>query len=370
MNRRSFIGSFGLTVLAMSGGLLPAVARAREDAIPADLSGLLETLRKKQVLPGIAAAAARGDRLAAEGVAGVRRVGTDDKITLDDRFSLASCTKRMTGVMVCRVIDRGKLSFDTTLAEALPDIKMRDDYRPVTVAQLLNFTGGIQPYTKIRGPDGWASGLGGLSGTASQQREQFVRRLLQEAPIVKPGTEKRYSNASYALVAFVASRRTGRTWEALMEQEVFKPLGMEKAGFGRPRSQERPNEPWRHLKLDKGYVPEPDMQETRLEALAAAGDVHCSIRDFAKFAAYELAAAQGKDRLLKPATATRWQKLSRAEAAGDRPLQFFGGAPHISAGYAAWPSENLAVVVAVNGGSADCKGIIDVVKQSCRRSEK
>lgn len=370
MHRRSFLGGVGFTLLANGLGRLPTFAWAKEDAGVADLSALLETLRAKQGLPGIAAAAVRGDRLVAEGVAGVRRIGTDDKITLDDRFSIASCTKRMTGLMVCRVIDTGKLAFDTALEEALPGVKMRDDYRRVTVAQLLDFTGGIQPYTMIRGPGGWAEGLRGLSGTPAQQREQFARRLLQEEPVVKPGTQKRYSNASYALAAFVASRRTRRTWEALMEEEVFKPLGMVRAGFGRPRSQERAHEPWRHFKRGKGYVPEPDSEDLKVEALAAAGDVHCSIRDFAKFAAYELAAAQGKDRLLKPATAARWQKLTRGEAAADRPLQFFGGAPHISAGYAAWPSENLAVVVAVNGGSADCKGIIEAVKQSCHRSEK
>ena len=45
------------------------------------------------------------------------------------------------------------------------------------------------------------------------------------------------TNASFALVAYVAERRTGRSWESLMEEQVFQPLGLKTAGFGRPRKE-------------------------------------------------------------------------------------------------------------------------------------
>jgi hypothetical protein len=85
-------------------------------------------------------------------------------------------------------------------------------------------------------------------------------------------------------------------------------------------------------------------------ALAPAGNAHCSIRDFARFATYELNAAQGTNSLLKPATARRWQEASRGETVEGRP--FFGGSQFVSAGCVLWPSQNLAVVVAINAGSA------------------
>ena len=140
MNRRNFIQSAGLTVLTACSRVAPVPAA--EERAPKDLSDQLEGIRKEHLLPGMAAAVVRDDQIIAEGVAGVRRMGTDDKIMLDDRFSIGSCTKRMTALMIGRMIDSGKLSFETTLAEALPDIKMRDGYRKVTIAQLLSFTGG------------------------------------------------------------------------------------------------------------------------------------------------------------------------------------------------------------------------------------
>jgi CubicO group peptidase (beta-lactamase class C family) len=342
MDRRDFIRCGAVAVVWVTGS-----ARAQQRAVK-DLGDQLEAIRKEHELPGIAAAAVRGTSVVAEGVAGVRRVGDEERIRPDDRFALASCTKRMTAAMIGRVIDSGKLSFDTTLADALPEASMRDEYRNVTVNQLLTHTGGIQTYTQV-GPM-LTPILFQLKGSAAEQREQFIKHLLQEEPVVKPGTERRYSNASYALAAFVAERRTGRRWEALMEEEVFKPLGMTTAGFGRPRTKERPSEPSLHRKGEMGYEPEPEGQMNRMAALAPAGDVHCSIRDFARFASYELNAAQGNDSLLQAATAKRFQELSGDRLAEGR--AFFGGSQYISTGFIVWPSKNLAVVVAINGGSA------------------
>jgi CubicO group peptidase (beta-lactamase class C family) len=181
--------------------------------------------------------------------------------------------------------------------------------------------------------------------------------------VAKPGTERIYSNASYALSAFVAEQRTGKSWETLMEEEVFKPLGMTTAGFGRPRTKDRPSEPAMHRKGDNGYEPEAVRQDHGAKVLAPAGDVHCSIRDFARFASYELNATQGRDSLLQPATAKRYHELSsgpRTEGRG-----FFGGSPFVSTGCILWPSKNLAAVVAVNGGGAGdvVRAVLEAVKQ-------
>jgi len=288
-------------------------------------------------------------------------VGKDDKIAVEDRFLIGSCTKRMTGLMICHLIDGGKLSFDTTLAEALPDVPMRDDYKPVTITQLLSFTGGIQPYTQIT--PRLTPIFFELKGSVAEQRDQFIKHVLQEEPIVKPGTERKYSNAGYVLLAMVAARSAKRAWEAVMQDEVFKPLQMASAGFGRPRTKDNPNEPALHAKGAGGYQPAPE--ERRIgpdQILAGAGGVHCAVRDFAKFAAYEMLAAQGKDTLLKPATAKRWQEISRGERTEG--ATFFGGNQWLTAGYKIWPDKNLAVVVAVNGGGATdaCRAVFDATQ--------
>jgi CubicO group peptidase (beta-lactamase class C family) len=338
-----------------------AAAARGEQRKAMDLGPALVAIRKEHELPGIAVAVVRGPDIAAEGVAGVRLVGTDDQIRLDDRFGMASCTKPMTAAMICRVVDAGKLSLETSLGEALADMPMRDDYRAVNVAQLLTHRGGIQPYTII-GPQS-AAVVQDARGSSTEQRERFVKHVLQEEPVARPGTERNYSNAGYAVAAYVAERRTGQSWETLMQAEVFQPLGMITAAFGRPRTKDRPDEPASHRKGDNGYEPVADERAAPATPMAPAGGVCCSIRDFARFASYLLAALRGDDKLLKPATSKHWQELPRGKADGQR--AFFGGSQTISTGCSLWPDKNLGVVVAINGGAAGdaVRAVFDVIRE-------
>src|SRR5439155_745926 len=150
-----------------------------------------------------------------------------------------ACTKRMTSVMVCRVIDTGKLGFDTKLAEVLPTLKMRDEFRAITVEQLLASRAGMGAYKEL--DPRLTPILFDRKGNVVERRNRFLAYLLLELPVVKPGSAEEFSNASFFVAAELAARRTGRPWEALIQGEIFKPLGMTKSGFGRPRSKDRLN---------------------------------------------------------------------------------------------------------------------------------
>src|SRR5687768_2324500 len=88
-----------LLALACAGASFGQAARGgRADSPPADVqdvSTVLADAIAKHGVPGMVAAVIEGDRVVATGVAGVRKRGRRDKITLDDRFHIGSCTKTM-----------------------------------------------------------------------------------------------------------------------------------------------------------------------------------------------------------------------------------------------------------------------------------
>ena len=342
-------------------GVLFTAASASALAQGESLNDALDGIRKQLSLPGAAAVVMRDGKVIAEGVTGLRRMGTDDKIQIDDRFAIGSCTKRMTGLMIARLIDDGKLAFDVTLAKSLPDVPMRDEYRNVTLQQLLTFTGGIPAYERI-GPK-LTPQLFDLEGSVAERQAKFIRHLLQEQPAGPVGKDAVYSNASYALAAHVAAKAAGKDYESLMEEKVFRPLGLKRAGWGRPWQPDRTTEPWLHLAGPEGYVPEPDRVRPPEQIFQAAGNAHMSVRDLALFAQYELNALQGRDNLLKPETSRRWHANDRA---GSEPVIRAGGTPALSACYALWPKKNLLAVIAVNGGSPGdeaCKAFVKRVSE-------
>ena len=60
--------------------------------------------------------------------------------------------------------------------------------------------------------------------------------MLKDAPANRPGSTYAYSNVGYALAGLMAEQVTGESWETLMRQRLFEPLGMASAGFGSPGS--------------------------------------------------------------------------------------------------------------------------------------
>src|SRR5437016_6603372 len=108
-----------------------------------DYSATLERLRG--TAPGMVAAVIRGDQIILLGAAGTRARNRPEKVTIDDKFHLGSCTKAMTATMCATLVEEGKLKWDSTLAEIFPEeaAKMRADYKTVTLTQLLTHHAGV-----------------------------------------------------------------------------------------------------------------------------------------------------------------------------------------------------------------------------------
>jgi D-alanyl-D-alanine carboxypeptidase len=66
-------------------------------------------------------------------------------MTADDLVHIGSDTKAMTAVLVARLVQQGKLEWDSTIAGVLPSIadSIHPDFRDVTVADLLRHVAGL-----------------------------------------------------------------------------------------------------------------------------------------------------------------------------------------------------------------------------------
>src|SRR6185436_4422279 len=118
-----------------------------EDNAPVNVDAiLLSILGRGAERFGMVAAVLRGERIIAQGVAGVRKRGTAERITLDDRFHLGSCTKAMTATLVAMLVEEGKLNWTTTLGELFADTvkPMHPTWEKVTLRQVLAHRAGLR----------------------------------------------------------------------------------------------------------------------------------------------------------------------------------------------------------------------------------
>jgi CubicO group peptidase (beta-lactamase class C family) len=258
----------------------------------------LEAIRKKHDLPALAVLVVKDGRICDRAAVGVRKLGDPTPVTTNDVFHIGSCTKSMTATLAAMFIEQGKLRWDTTIAEVFPELKGRMDkqYESATVEQLLHHRGGVPHESPV------AARKRALEekGTPTQQRREFIEAVLAEPPAAAPGTKMIYSNQGYAIVGAMLEKITGRDYETLITEKLFKPLHMDTVGFGPPGTKGKVDQPWGHVPGLLGIVP---VQSDNPPAIAPAGRVHCSLDDLARFVMLHLSA--GTNGLLKPETLAR-----------------------------------------------------------------
>ena len=316
------------------------------------VSRILAPVRDEYHLPGLIGAIVKGNRLAAIGALGIRKIGSSEPMQVTDQVRLGSCTKAMTATMIATLIEAGKLSVSTTIRQVFPEVApgFHRDFQSVTLWQLLTHRAGLPPNAP------WWQ----LSGeTTTDQRRDLLVRMLGDAPQSRPGTRYIYSNVGYALAGLMAEQVTGRSWEDLMRQRVFEPLGMLSAGFGPPGHAGRVDQPWGHQPVGREVRP---TQKDNAPAMGPAGNVHCSVPDWALFVAAHLRGSQGKGSLLKPASfralhnpapgsdyAGGWVVGERSWAGG-RTLTHNGSNTYWYVAVWIAPARDFAVLTATNQG--------------------
>jgi D-alanyl-D-alanine carboxypeptidase len=299
----------GIAVILFAFG---AVAPLQpQDAEPSrDPQDFVNEMRATHRLPGLAIVVVRSDGTPRVYVSGERRIGKGEPITPADVMHLGSLTKAITATVIGALAEQHRMTLELTIGQTFPQLsaKMQPAYRNVSVRQLLAHSGGIPPY-RTRESLQW---MLALKGTATEQRQAFLERVLAEPPRFEAGTRHEYSNAGGAIAGAMAERISGETYRQLVQELVFAPLGGQVA-FGNPGLATTP-QPWGHIRTILGTIVEvspSDAIYTTPPAIEPAGDVSLSPQDYGRFLQLHLRGLRNRDDVLK---ATTIQELHRREA--------------------------------------------------------
>jgi D-alanyl-D-alanine carboxypeptidase len=247
------------------------------------IRAVLDETRRRYHVPAMAAAVMQDGQVVV-GAAGVRMAGRSTAVTEDDLFHLGSCGKAMTATLGARLVEQGVLGWDTKFLDLFPELQgeIRPDYQEVTLEQLLTMRGGVRAQL----PDRLTQRILAFRGTPEEGRLKFLRPVLSLRPDGEPGITFSYSNASYVVAAAMLERATGRTFEELIEEQVFQPLGMTTPGFGAPGQRGLLDQPRGHTRTGEPVAPGPRADNPPLAS--PAGRMHMSLADWARFVAVHL----------------------------------------------------------------------------------
>ena len=135
-------------------------------------------------------------------------------ITTDTVFNIASVSKQFTASAILTLEEDGLLSMQDPIDKYFA--KVPSDKQGITLHQLASHT----------------SGLGqNYAARATKKRDKAIKAILSVKLSVDPGTEFRYSNDNYTLLAAIVEIVSGRTFEDYLEKELLTPAGLDQTHF-------------------------------------------------------------------------------------------------------------------------------------------
>lgn len=224
---------------------------------------------------GLALAIVRNDSVLWAKGYGVRKVGTNDRV--DDRtlFEIGSSSKSFTATVVAMLVSDGKMRWDDRLTTYLPSLQLQDPVAnsEVTLRDALTHRAGLS-----RAELSWM--YAGIS------RDEVLRRVRFLKPAHAFRSRWMYQNVMFLAAGEAAAKAAASTWEGLVQQRIFDPLGMTSSLPLAPRTREAvANLAAPHvLRRDSVYTLAP----MPMDNIAPAGSILSSARDMAQWLRFQL----------------------------------------------------------------------------------
>jgi CubicO group peptidase (beta-lactamase class C family) len=231
-------------VAVVLAGAAPASAAPTldpADFADLDLRALPETAETTDVTPGdvqtlrqriaeiVARTGAPGAAVAVVGPGGLVLADgfgeARDGVAMDAHalFRVGSITKSFISLAVMRLVELGKLRLEDRVMALAPELKVKNPFErthPLKVAHLLEHTSGFDEmrFNEI---------FDRPAGADRPLREVLAVNPRSRVSRWEPGTRFSYSQPGYTTAAYLIEKISGMPYARFLEQEVFRPLGIQ-----------------------------------------------------------------------------------------------------------------------------------------------
>ncbi|MEJ7596569.1 MAG: serine hydrolase domain-containing protein [Kofleriaceae bacterium] len=279
--------------LLPKGGVRESFAGKQAHALDAgrvaQLTKFVEDSQKVLGAEGVALGLYEKGKVVFAGGFGPRQLGKPAKIDADTRFIIASNTKALTTLMLAKLVDENKLTWETPATKLLPSFKLGDaeTTSKVLVKHLICACTGM-PRQDME----FIFEFRGLTPTKA------VEMLGRMQPTSKFGELFQYSNLMAAAAGFIGGHvayptlELGAAYDKAMQTRVFDPLGMKATTFDYKKAQTGNFALPTAFDIEGKAAPGPHAANYSPIPVRPAGAAWSTVRDMLKYVAMEL--SEGK----------------------------------------------------------------------------
>jgi len=276
-------------------------------------------------VPGAAVTIVKDGRVVLTQGFGIRTLGDPTPVDADTLFAIASNTKAFTATLLATLVDDGVLNWNDRVIDHLPEFRLYDAYatRELTVRDLLSHRSGI------------ASGGGDLLWLRSTYtREEILHRIRFIKPAYSFRSRYGYQNVMLIVAGELTEAVSGKSWDALLEERIFEPLGMSSTNTTIRKRESGGNWATPHVRV-KGTVQ--TITPENVDNLGGAGAINASASDLSQWLLLQLGRGKFRDvRIYSDAQATQMWTPHTILPIGKPSPQLGSRHPHFAAYGLGW----------------------------------
>ena len=293
---------------------------------------------------------------------GVRNSETQEPVTTESLFHMASISKPFVATGIMQLIELGAVGLDEPVATYLPYFKLDDDrYIQITIQQILSHVSGMPDVMDYH----WDQ-----PEYDDQALERYVRSLADQKMLFTPGDEFSYSNMAYEVMGDVIAKVSGMSFEEYMQENILTLREMEKSTF---LKQEVPPE----LETTPHYGSgSPTIVYPYHRAHAPSSTLHSNVLEMTNWAIANMNRGTFNDKqILKESSYDLlWNPYTQLSEERSIGLGWFIGTPgdqyrifHSGAdvgfrtSFVMLPEESIAVIILANNERADPREMVELV---------
>jgi CubicO group peptidase (beta-lactamase class C family) len=261
-------------------------ARRLGPAEIAELTRFVTTAQRELGVPGISVGVVQDGRVAFAGGFGVRELGKKAPVDEDTLFMVASNTKPLTTLMLAKLVEEGKFSWETPVTAIDPAFKLGS----------AETTARIRLKHLVCACTGTPRNDWNILEIRGRTPQQKVDGLATFVPTAKLGEMFQYSDLLVAAAGFVGAHvvypelELGAAYDKAMQTRVLAPLGMTATTLDQRLALRRPNRATAHTPDRDGKQALAKMElNDVIIAQRPAGGAWSSVRDMLKYVQMELA---------------------------------------------------------------------------------
>lgn len=278
-----------LFVCVLAGQFVIAQKKAPIEATLKGIEVPLNQILKDTKAPGFAVAVVYKKKIIYSAGFGSRDLKKSLPVTADTKFAIGSCTKAFTSGLLGQLREAGKLSFTDKPSKYIPGLEFFNDEMNSEL-QILDFM--CHRSGLPRHDFSWY-----LFNTSN--RDSLAMRLKFQEPSAGIREAWQYNNFGFLLQGMIAEKITGKSWEKLVEENLFKPLEMKTSSTVIAGLETGPEPAIGYdLAADKSeYIP-----YYNINGMAPAGSINSSVNEMAHWVITWINGGKYKDTQVLPAT--------------------------------------------------------------------